>query len=71
MADEQNTMITLPDEDNEPAPEDEPIKQLEDFVTAEYRKQKVHIEALLMRLDCINLWVSQSVINTIRRHSLP
>ncbi|KAI0228889.1 hypothetical protein LSAT2_020672 [Lamellibrachia satsuma] len=40
MADEQNTIITLPDEDNEPAPEDEPIKQLEDFVTAEYRKQK-------------------------------
>ena len=43
MADERNELeISQPGDEEEPSLDDEPIK-LEDFVTAQYRKQKVHV----------------------------
>ena len=52
MADEENAMVSHPVGENETPSDDEDKKPLEDFVTAEYRKQKVYTDALLECYGC-------------------
>ncbi|KAK2191052.1 hypothetical protein NP493_60g01025 [Ridgeia piscesae] len=52
MADEENAMVSHPVEENETPSDDEEKKPLEDFVTAEYRKQKE--EGQLQPTDQLN-----------------